>query len=372
MSLIEAEIVSSIESHNVEIECVDYVECYVGNLRMAEHFYSTALGFTPIAYAGLETGSRDRTSFLMQQGEIRVLLTAGLAPESDACEQVRMHGDTVKDIAFRVSDADRAFEVALERGAIPVTEPLRYETERGCFKKSTIAGLGHTLHSFIEREAPLQHAMPGFQPIAEQKPHFEPGLSEIDHIALSVEQGGLDEAVDFYRQVLGFRLSHQEDVSTEYSAMNSKAVQNPAGTVRFPIMEPAAGRRRSQIEEYLAFHRGPGAQHIAFLSGNIAQAVRALKAHRVDFLRTPDTYYNMLGDRVGEIEEDLDTLRELSILVDRDEWGYLLQIFSKPLHNRPTLFIEVIQRIGARGFGGGNIKALFESMEREQALRGNL
>ena len=372
MSLIEAEIVSSIESDAIEIECVDYIECYVGNVRMAEHFYYTGLGFTPVAYAGLETGSRDRTSFLMQQGEIRVLLTAGLAPESDACEQVRVHGDTVTDIAFKVRDAERAFEIALERGAIPVTEPLRYETERGCFKKSSIMGLGHTVHSFIEREAPLQYVMPGFQTLAEQKPHFESGLSEIDHIAMSVEEGDLDEAVDFYQRVLGFRLSHQEDIATEYSAMNSKAVQNRAGTVRFPIMEPAVGRRRSQIEEYLAFHRGPGAQHVAFLSDSITQAVRALKAHRVDFLRTPDTYYHMLSDRVGRIEEDLDALRELNILVDRDEWGYLLQIFSRPFQNRPTLFIEVIQRIGARGFGGGNIKALFESMEREQALRGNL
>jgi 4-hydroxyphenylpyruvate dioxygenase len=355
----------------IKLNGFDYIQLYVGNARHTAHFYRTTFGFQPVAYAGLETGERDHASFVMEQGEIRLILTSAISPDSPVAAHVSLHGDSVKDIAFRVDDAIAAFDTAIERGATPVLEPTMVEGENGRWIKATVATCGHTVHSFIQRDSEFL-LFPGYQPLKNLQPAIGSGLTEIDHIALSVEAGSLDRWIEFYKDVLGFHQSHQEDVSTEHSAMNSKVVQNPTGEIKFPMMEPAAGRRKSQIDEYLTFHRGPGVQHLAFLSGDIVQSVRVLRENTIEFLNTPTSYYNMLEDRVGRLDEDPETLQALGILADRDDWGYLLQIFTRPLQTRPTLFMEVIQRSGARGFGGGNIKALFEAVEREQIKRGNL
>jgi 4-hydroxyphenylpyruvate dioxygenase len=356
----------------VSLKGFDYIELYVGNARQAAHFYRTAFGFLPVAYAGLETGERDRASFVMEQGRIRIVLTSATSPESPVAEHVRLHGDSIKDIAFVVDDAAHAFAVAVARGATPVMGPSVFENRGGRLIKSTIAACGHTVHSLIQRDGLRDAFLPQFHAIPRPSPALSAGLEAIDHIAINVEEGALDRWVDFYKNVLDFHQSHQEDIYTEYSAMNSKVVQNDNGGVKFPILEPARGRRKSQIEEYLEFNNGPGAQHVAFLSNNIVETVRLLRESGIEFLPSPDTYYQMLEGRIGEIAEDVDSLRELNILVDRDRWGYLLQIFSRPLQSRPTLFVEIIQRVGARGFGSGNIRALFEAVEREQAMRGNL
>jgi len=356
----------------VSLKGFDYIELYVGNAHQAAHFYRTTFGFLPVAYAGLETGECDRVSFIMEQGQIRLVLTAATSPESQVAEHVRLHGDGIKDIAFVVDDAAHAFAVAVKRGAIPVLEPSVFENQDGRLIKATIAHCGQIAHSFIQRDDSLHAFFPNYRAITKASPALSTGLKSIDHIAISVERGTLDRWIDFYKNVLDFHQSHQEDIFTEYSAMRSVVVQNSNESIKFPIMEPAPGRRKSQIEEYLEFNRGPGAQHVAFLSSNIMETVRLLRENSIEFLLSPDTYYQMLEDRIGVIDEDINSLRELNILVDRDQCGYLLQIFSKPLQSRPTLFIEIIQRVGARGFGGGNIRALFEAVEREQAMRGNL
>ena len=363
------------EGDFLELNGLDYLELYVGNARQAAHFYRTAFGFTPVAYAGLETGVRDRASYVLQQRNIRLVLTAPLGPDGPIAEHVRVHGDGVRDIALAVDDARAAFEAAVSRGARPVLEPVVLEGQKGTIVKATIQAYGDTVHSFIERKnyhgtfAPRYHAIkepPAVQPV---------GLAAIDHVVGNVELGHMDEWVDFYNQVLGFRqLLHfsDDDISTEYSALMSKVVANGTGRIKFPINEPAEGRRRSQVEEYLDYYRGPGVQHIALSTPDIIATVRRLRANGIQFLRTPDTYYDALGERVGRIDEDLGALRECGILVDRDDEGYLLQIFTRPLQDRPTMFVEIIQRKGARGFGAGNFKALFEAIEREQAERGNL
>ena len=356
----------------VSLKGIDYIELYVGNARQAAHFYRTAFGFHPVAYAGLETGERDCASFVMEQGRIRIILTSATSPESPVAEHLRLHGEGIKDIAFVVDDAAHAFAVAVARGATPVMDPSVFENQDGRLIKSTIGACGHTVHSFIQRDGLQNALLPWRRAIPKSSPTLSTGLEAIDHIAISVEEGALDRWIAFYKNVLDFHQTHQEDVFTEYSAMNSKVVQNDNGSVKFPFMEPARGRRKSQIEEYLEFNRGPGAQHVAFLSNNIVETVRLLRENSIEFLPSPDTYYQMLEGRIGQIAEDIDSLRELNILVDRDQWGYLLQIFSRPLQSRPTLFVEIIQRVGARGFGSGNIRALFEAVEREQAMRGNL
>jgi 4-hydroxyphenylpyruvate dioxygenase len=357
---------------SVSLRGFDYIELYVGNAQQAAYFYRTAFGFRPVGYAGLETGKRDRVSFVMEQGQIRLILTAAIVPDSPVAEDVRLHGDGVKDIAFEVDDATQAFAIAVERGATPVMEPTVFENQDGRLIKATIAACGHTVHSFTQRDSSSSAFFPNCRAITETPPVLSAGLKAIDHIAISVEKGTLDQWVEFYENILDFHQSHEEDISTEYSAMNSKVVQNSSQNIKFPIMEPALGRRKSQIEEYLAFNQGPGAQHVAFLSGDIVKTVRHLRGNDIEFLLSPKTYYQMLEGRIGKIVEDLALLRELNILVDRDQWGYLLQIFSKPFQSRPTLFVEIIQRVGAHGFGSGNIKALFEAVEREQAVRGNL
>jgi len=357
------------KSDVLALKGIDHIELYVGNARQAEHFYRTAFGFTPIAYAGLETGVHDRVSFIMQQGDIRLVLTSALRPDHPIAEHVRLHGDGVKDIAFTVDNTELVFEQAVSRGARPIAEPIALEDQSARIIRATIGVYGDTMHSFIQRDHANGAYLPGYQLIQTPPPATPVGFTAIDHVAVCVEVGTLDQWVEFYEQVLGFHQLHEEKVQTEYSAMNSKAVQNSTGQIKFPMMEPAPSKRKSQIEEYLAFYGGPGAQHFAVITDDIVKTVRALRANGIEFRRTPDTYYDMLEDRVSTISADPMVLRELNILVDRDQWGYLMQIFAKPLQDRPTLFCEVIQRKGARGFGSGNIKALFESIEREQLLR---
>src|SRR5262245_43131142 len=356
----------------LQINNIDYVEFYVGNASQAAHFYRMAFGFTPIAFSSLETGERDRTSFVLQQNNITLVFTSALSPDSPVAEHVRVHGDSVKDIAFDVDDVPYTFAETVRRGARPVLEPTVFAHEEGRFVKATVAAYGDTVHSFIHREGMDKPLFPGYQPFKSPPPVNPTGLTAFDHIAACVEPNSLREWFDFYIDVFDFHHSHQEDIVTENTAMNSGVVENSNGRVKFPIMEPAPGKHSSQIEEYLEFHHGPGAQHIALLSGDIIETIRALRANGIDFLYTPDTYYETLEERVGKLDVDKQSLRELGILVDKDQWGTMFQVFSKPLHSRPTAFMEIIQRKGARGFGGGNIKALFEAIEREQVLRGNL
>ncbi len=375
MAVTEREMTRAQEGDFLQLKGIDYVEFYVGNARQAAHYYRTAFGFTPLAYAGLETGVRDRCSFVLEQRTIRLVLTSALSPDSPIAEHVKRHGDGVKDIALLVDDARGAFEATVARGAGPVMEPTVLEGKKGQIVKATIATYGDTVHSFIQRGDYSGAFAPQYNRIQNPAPAPQVGFASIDHIVGNVELGKMDEWVDFYNTVMGFRQLQQftdDDISTEYSALMSKVVQNGTGRIKFPINEPAEGRRKSQIDEYLEFYGGPGAQHLALTTPDIIKTVRQLKANGVEFLRTPGAYYEDLGERIGHIDEDMAVIRELNILVDRDDEGYLLQIFTKPLQDRPTVFIEVIQRKGARGFGNGNFKALFEAIEREQELRGNL
>ena len=359
----------------LQIKNIDYVEFYVGNASQAAHFYRMAFGFTPVAFSSLETGERDHTSFVLQQNNITLIFTSALLPDSPVAEHVRVHGDSVKDIAFNVDDVPYTFDETVRRGARPVMEPTLFDQEEGRLVKATVAAYGDTVHSFIHREGMDKRFFPGYQSFKNPPPVSPTGLTAFDHIAACVEPNSLRDWFDFYIDVFDFHHSRQEDIVTENTAMNSGVVENSNGRVKFPLMEPAPSKRSSQIEEYLEFHHGPGAQHIALLSDDIVQTIRALRTNGIDFLYTPDTYYETLEERVGTLDAiDIDkkSLRELGILVDRDKCGTMFQVFSKPLHGRPTAFMEIIQRKGARGFGGGNIKALFEAIEREQALRGNL
>lgn len=363
-------------SDPLDLQGIDYIEFYVANARQAAHFYRAVLGLRPVAFAGLETGVRDRASWVLARRNIRFVLTAPLLPDPahPVAAFVARHGDGVRDIALRVADAEAAYVEALRRGARGVAEPAASEDERGRVVRASIATYGDTVHSFVQRESYEGAFMPGFQPVTDSLPVPDTGLAAIDHVVGNVELGRMDEWVGFYRDVLGFKqLVHfdDEDISTEYSALMSKVMQNGTGRIKFPINEPAEGRRKSQIEEYLEYHGTPGVQHIALATGNILASVDALRAHGLAFLRVPATYYENL-DRIGRIDEQAEDLARRGVLVDRDEEGYLLQIFSQPVQDRPTLFYEIIQRKGSRGFGKGNFRALFEALEREQARRGNL
>src|SRR5262245_14789342 len=364
-------------SDPLDLQAIDYVEFYVSNARQAAHFYRTALGLRPLAYAGLETGVRDRASWVLARRNIRFVLTAPLLPNPDdpIAAHIARHGDGVKDIALRVADAAAAYAAAVRRGARGVQEPTVAEDRHGRIVKASIAAYGDTIHSFVQRDGYEGAFMPGYQPIADAMPAPETGVAALDHIVGNVELGKMDEWVAYYRDILGFsQFVHfdDRDISTEYSALMSKVMQNGTGKIKFPINEPAEGRRKSQIEEYLEYYGGPGVQHIALATGDILASVDALRGAGIPFLRVPDAYYEELPRRVGTIAEDVRELAERGVLVDRDEEGYLLQIFSQPLQDRPTLFLEIIQRKGSRGLGKGNFKALFEAIEREQAGRGNL
>ena len=355
------------------IEGIDYVELYVGNALQAAHYYRLVWGYDIVGYLGPETGVRDHISYVLEQGRVRLVLTAGLGPESPIVRHQALHGDGVKDIAMRVPNVEQAYHAALSRGARGVREPQVLEDATGCLTVAAIATYGETIHSLVERGEYHGTFMPQFR--SKHVKGRGVGLRVIDHIVGNVELGRMDEWVEFYKRVMGFdQLVHFSDkqISTEYSALMSKVVMDGTGKIKFPINEPAQGRRKSQIEEYLDFYRGPGAQHIAIATGNILRTVEALQANGADFLQTPHPYYAELPSRVTGIKEDLARLEELSILADKDEDGYLLQIFGKAVEDRPTLFYEIIERHGARGFGEGNFKALFEALEREQEARGNL
>lgn len=357
------------------IQAIDYIEFYVGNAKQAAHFFRTAFGFSLKAFAGLETGVRDRVSYVMEQGEIRLVLTGAVGPDSPIAEHVHLHGDGVKDIAFRVVDCESAFREATKRGAKVIMEPTESANDWGVVKRATIGTYGDTVHTFVERKQYRGVWMPGFRSIKEPAPAVSIGLAAIDHIVGNVELNHMLAWVKFYEDVMGFtqfQTFDDKDISTEYSALMSKVMAGGGGKVKLPINEPAEGKKKSQIQEYLDFYRGPGVQHIALITGDIIATVTALQNNGIQFLTTPDSYYDDLTDRVGKIAEPLDELRRLKILVDRDEEGYLLQIFTRPLVDRPTVFFEIIQRRGSRGFGKGNFKALFAAIEREQELRGNL
>ncbi len=351
----------------------DHVEFYVGNAKQAMHYFTKAFGFQAIAYAGLETGSREKVSYVLKQNHITFVLSGALNPEHPIADFVKKHGEGVKDIALRVEDCEKAFQEAVSRGAIPIMEPTEYSDESGTIKKATIATYGDTVHSFIERKNYKGLFFPGYKSYESPVKGESTGLIGIDHIVGNVEV--MDEWVGYYEKVMGFTASQNfddDDISTEYSALMSKVMQSGTGRIKFPINEPAEGRRKSQIQEFLDFYKGPGVQHIALLTNDIIETVSKLRANGIDFLYVPDTYYDELMERVGPIEEDMEKLKSLRILVDRDDEGYLLQLFSKPIVDRPTLFFEIIQRKGSRRFGNGNFKALFEALEREQELRGNL
>ena len=355
----------------------DYIEFYVGNAKQAAHYYTTTFGFRPTAYAGLETGVRDRASYVLEQGKIRLVFTSALLPDTPIGEHVYKHGDGVKDIALEVPDAEKAYQQALAAGARSAMEPTTSEDTYGRVKRAAIYTYGETIHTFVERMDYAGVFLPGFRALQDDTEgrHRGVGLAAIDHVVGNVELGKMDEWVKFYENVLGFtQIIHFDDeaISTEYSALMSKVMQGGHGKIKFPINEPAQGRRKSQIQEYLDYYGGPGAQHIALLTGDIVQTVRQMQAQGVQFQPGLDSYYEELEGRVGKIDENLDDLRELGILVDRDDDGYLLQIFTKNVQDRPTVFFEVIQRKGARGFGEGNFKALFEAIERDQALLVNL
>ncbi len=358
------------------LQDVDYVEHYVSNAKQASHFYQTVFGFELKAFSGLETGNRDRASYLLEQGNIRFLLTCPLNSNSPIADHVARHGDGVRDIAMHVEDVDRAYSETVKRGATSIEEPHDLEDEHGKIRKAAIATYGDTIHTLIDRSEYDGIFMPGFKAAESPLKNIEPvGIQYVDHCVGNVEKGRMNEWVDFYRDVMGFtQYIHfdDKDISTEYSALMSKVMAGGRGMIKFPINEPAEGKKKSQIEEFLDYYEGPGVQHIALLTGDIIKTVKELKGRGLEFLHVPTTYYEELESRVGKIDEPIDQLEDLGILVDRDDEGYLLQIFSKPIVDRPTLFFEIIQRKGARGFGKGNFKALFQAIEREQEKRGNL
>jgi 4-hydroxyphenylpyruvate dioxygenase len=361
------------------IKSVDHVELFVGNAKQSAHFYRTGFGFMNCAYSGLETGNRQRASYVMEQGKIRLVLSTPFGPDSAMARHISLHGDGVGVIALGVDDAARSYAEATKRGATGAIPPAQEEDEHGVYRYSAIRAYGDTLIKFVDRNEYRGAFAPGYVARSSSNGRNNRnkgiGLGHIDHIVGNVELGAMNRWVEFFAHTMGFsQLVHfdDQDISTEYSALMSKVMQDGSGKVKFPINEPAEGKKKSQIQEYLDYYLGPGVQHLALSTGDIIETVTALLDNGIEFLRVPRTYYDSLQDRVGAINEPVEMLAELGILVDRDEEGYLLQIFSKPVQDRPTLFFEIIERHGSRGFGKGNFKALFESIEREQALRGNL
>jgi 4-hydroxyphenylpyruvate dioxygenase len=355
---------------------MDFIEFYVGNARQAAHYYRSAFGMKLTGYSGPETGVRDRASYVLEQGQIRFVLTTALRTDGPIAEHVRVHGDGVRDIALLVDDTDSAYRETLKRGAKGVREPFTMHDDGGEVRMASIAAYGDTLHTFVERRNFKATFLPGFAAVNGPDTVSRPtGLKYVDHMVGNVGWNQMNAWVHFYEDVMGFKLYQtfdDKDISTEYSALMSKVMSNGNGRIKFPINEPAEGRKKSQIEEYLDFYGGPGVQHIALGTGNIIETVTRLRDQGVDFLKVPSSYYRELTARVGKIDEPLDKLEDLGILVDRDDEGYMLQIFTRPVEDRPTLFYEVIQRKGSRSFGKGNFRALFEAIEREQGLRGNL
>jgi 4-hydroxyphenylpyruvate dioxygenase len=357
----------------LKIKKVHHVEFWAGNAKQSAYFYRKAFGFSQLAYSGLETGSREAASYVLSQGKIRFVITSPLTPDHPASDHIRKHGDGVCDIALHVDDADYAFHEAVKRGAKAAVEPHDVTDERGSIRRSAVHTYGDTIHSFISYKDYSGPFLPGYAPA--EVAGESTGLLIVDHIVGNVELGKMNEWAEWYTNVMGFSryiTFDDKDISTEYSALMSIVMSDDNRIVKFPINEPAPGRKKSQIDEYLQWYAGAGVQHVALLSGDIIETVTKLKANGVEFLSIPDSYYDEVELRVGKIDEPMDRIRELKILVDKDENGYLLQLFSKPVEDRPTVFFEIIQRKGAQGFGKGNFKALFESIEAEQAKRGNL
>lgn len=352
----------------------DHIEFYVGNAKQSAYYYQTAFGYELVAYAGPETGIKEKASYVLQQNKVRLVLSTSLYPDTEIAQHVNKHGDGVKFLALQVEDAEKAFYETVGRGGKPAIEPHTIQDEHGEVKISGICTYGETIHKFVERTNYTGAFMPGFQ--AKKGIDVKPvGFMHIDHCVGNVELGKMNEWVEYYEKVMGFELLitfDDKDISTEYTSLMSKVVSNGNGYVKFPINEPAEGRKKSQIEEYVEYYQGAGVQHIAIATDNIIHTVSELRNRGVEFLYVPDNYYEEVPERVGIIDEDLEVLKKLNILIDRDEDGYLLQLFTKPVEDRPTVFYEIIQRKGAKSFGKGNFKALFESIEREQALRGNL
>lgn len=357
------------------INGTDFVELFVGNAKQAAHYYKTAFGFQSLAYAGLETGLRDRVSYVLKQGKIRLVLTTSFDKDNDISNHVRVHGDGVKFIALWVDDARKAYDETIKRGAKSYLEPTTIMDDNGEIVKAGIHTYGDTIHLFIERKNYKGVFMPGFVKWESEYNPAEIGFKYIDHMVGNVELGSMNKWAKFYEDVMGFAnliTFDDKDISTDYTALMSKVMTNGNGRIKFPINEPAKGKKKSQIEEYLDFYNGAGCQHIAIATDDIVYAVSEMRKRGVEFLHVPGKYYDTVEQRVGSINEELSTLKKLGIMVDRDEDGYLLQIFTKPVEDRPTLFFEIIQRKGANSFGKGNFKALFESIEAEQAKRGTL
>lgn len=369
-------VATDLQTDFLPLEGTDYVEFYVGNAKQAAHYYMSAFGFQALAYAGPETGLRDRASYVVRQNKLTFVLTTPLRSGNAIADHIYKHGDGVKNLSLRVQDARAAWKETTSRGARSFMEPTVMTDEHGEVVMSGIHTYGDTVHLFIERKNYRGTFMPGYR--AWSNPHYQPastGLLYVDHCVGNVGWNQMNPWVKFYEDVMGFRniLSFDdEDISTEYSALMSKVMSSGNGFVKFPINEPAEGKKKSQVEEYLDYYDGEGVQHVALATNDIVSTVRALQSRGVEFLKVPSTYYDDLLSRVGQIDEDLEPLKELGILVDRDNEGYLLQLFSKPVEDRPTLFFEIIQRKGAKSFGKGNFKALFEAIEREQEARGNL
>ncbi len=353
----------------------DFVELYVGNAKQAAYYYQHAWGFQPVAYAGLETGKKNSVSYVLQQGKIRIVLTSPLEKGGEINEHINKHGDGVKFVALWVDDARKSYEETTKRGAKSYVEPYEIEDSNG---KAVISGIhtyGETIHLFIERGEYEGPFLPGYRVYDTKAKSADTGLKFIDHMVGNVGWNEMNKWVEFYGKVMGFAQLvsfDDKDISTDYTALMSKVMSNGNGRIKFPINEPAKGKKKSQIEEYIDFYNGAGVQHIALATDNIIETVTQLRDRGVEFLYVPETYYDDLLDRVGEIDEELEPLKELGVLVDRDDEGYLLQIFTKPVLDRPTMFFEIIQRKGAQSFGKGNFKALFEAIEREQDLRGTL
>ncbi len=360
-------------SEPLPLKSIHHVELLVGNAKQAAFYYRKAFGFSQLAYAGPETGVRDQASYVLEQGKIRLVVSTPLFPDDPMTDYLKRHGDGVLDIAFLVDDVDAVFEEAVARGAYVEREPYDLADQYGRVRRAKIRAYGDTLHSFISLADYRGPFLPGYQ--IRRKPQAGAGLRAIDHIVGNVEDGRMNDWGTYYNRVLGF---HQfmsfddKDISTEFTALRSKVMADPTGRIKFPINEPAEGKRKSQIAEYLEFNGGPGVQHLALLTNDIIHTVSVLRDNGVEFLRIPETYYDDLEERVGPIAEDVAAIKQLGILVDRDEQGYLLQIFTRPVEDRPTLFYEIIQRRGSNAFGKGNFRSLFEAIEREQAARGNL
>ena len=353
----------------------DHIEFYCGNAKQSAYYYQHAWGYELVAYSGPETGVRDRASYVLQQGKIRMVLSSAMHPEHEISKHVLLHGDGVKVLALWVDDARKSYDETTKRGAQGVMEPTVYKDEDGEVVVSAIKTYGETIHKFIERRNYKGVFMPGYKAKKSGVETKSVGIKHVDHCVGNVELGKMNDWVKFYEDVMGFKLLltfDDEDISTEYSALMSKVVSNGSGYVKFPINEPAAGKKKSQIEEYIEFYHGPGCQHMALATDDIIATVTELRKRGVEFLNVPEVYYDEVWQRVGKINEDVEKIKQLNILVDRDDEGYLLQLFTKPVQDRPTVFFEIIQRCGAKSFGKGNFKALFEAIEREQDLRGNL